>query len=271
MLFSFDNVTYGYIGEPVIENVTFELHEKERVGFLGGNGEGKTTLLRLLMGELLPDSGNILKKNGLCIGYLEQTGGFESSATVYAAMEEVFEEDKHLLSRLEEVQREMSEQNADLRILSAKAESLQKRIAARDSYHFRVKIDTVLGGMGFRDFYNRPIPTMSGGEKTKLKLCRLLLEEPELLVLDEPTNHLDVKTLFWLEEYLTSFKGALLVVSHDRYFLDRLTSRTLELEHGRLTSYKGSYSRYKVLKAERVKELEREYERQQEEIAKLKD
>ena len=271
MLFSFDNVTYGYIGEPVIENVTFELHERERVGFLGGNGEGKTTLLRLLMGELLPDSGNILRKNGLCIGYLEQTGGFESSATVYAAMEEVFEEDKQLLSRLEEVQREMSEQNADLRILSAKEESLQKRIAARDSYHFRVKIDTVLGGMGFRDFYDRPIPTMSGGEKTKLKLCRLLLEEPELLVLDEPTNHLDVKTLFWLEEYLTSFKGALLVVSHDRYFLDRLTSRTLELEHGRLTSYKGSYSRYKVLKAERVKELEREYERQQEEIAKLKD
>ncbi len=271
MLFSFDNVTFGYNGVPVIENVTFELHEKERAGLLGGNGEGKTTILRLLTGSLIPDSGSVLRKNNLRIGYLEQTGGFESSATVYGAMEEVFEEDKRLLSRLEEVQREMGGPHADLRILSAQAESLQKRIAARDSYHFRVKIETVLNGMGFRGSYGHPIPGMSGGEKTKLKLCRLLLEEPELLVLDEPTNHLDVKTLFWLEEYLSSFKGALLAVSHDRYFLDRLTSRTLELEHGRLSAFRGNYSRYKVQKAERVKELGREYERQREEIAKLRD
>ena len=271
MLFSFDNVTFGFNGIPVIENATFELHEKERVGFLGGNGEGKTTLLRLLMGELTPDSGIILKKNGTRVGYLEQSGGFESASTVYAAMEEVFEEDKELLARLDETERAMSAPDADLRILSARAESLQKRIAARDSYHFRVKIETVLNGMGLGEFYDRRIPTMSGGEKTKLKLCRLLLEEPELLVLDEPTNHLDIKTLFWLEDYLSAFKGALLVVSHDRYFLDRLTSRTLELERGRLTSYKGNYSHYKVLKAERIKTLEREYERQQEEIAKLKD
>ncbi len=269
MLFSFDNVTFGYSGEPIVENVTFEFHEGERVGFLGGNGEGKTTVLRLLTGQLLPDSGTVFRKNKLLIGYLEQTGGFESSDTVYGAMEEVFEEDKALLARLEETQREMSLPNADLRILSARAESLNKRIAARDSYRYRVRIETVLNGMGFGEFYDRRIPTMSGGEKTKLKLCRLLLEEPELLVLDEPTNHLDVKTLFWLEEYLSAFRGALLVVSHDRYFLDRLTSRTLELEHGRLSSYKGNYSRYKVLKAERVKELTREYEKQQEEIAKL--
>ena len=269
MLFSFDHVTYGYNGEPVVEDVTFELHEGERVGLLGGNGEGKTTLLRLLMGELAPDSGAVLRKNKLNIGYLEQTGGFERTDDVYSAMEEVFEEDKRLIASLEEVQREMSVPNADLRVLSARAEALQKRIASRDSYNFHVKIETVLNGMGFKSFYTREIPTMSGGEKTKLKLCRLLLEQPELLVLDEPTNHLDVKTLFWLEEFLSSFKGALLVVSHDRYFLDRLTARTLELEHGRLTSYKGNYSRYKVLKAERVKELEREYAKQQEEIAKL--
>ncbi len=271
MLFSFDHVTYGYDGVPVIEDVSFELNERERVGFLGGNGEGKTTLLRLLMGELTPDGGTIFRKNHLRIGYLEQAGGFENANTVYGAMEEVFEEDRALLSRLEETQKAMSEADADLRVLSARAESLQKQISARDSYRYRVKIETVLNGMGFRDFYDRPVPVMSGGEKTKLKLCRLLLEEPELLVLDEPTNHLDIKTLFWLEDYLTSFKGALLVVSHDRYFLDRLTSRTLELEFGRLTSYKGNYSRYKVLKAERVKEMTREYEKQQEEIAKLQD
>lgn len=269
MLFAFDHVTFGYNGAPVVEDVSFEVHEKERVGFLGGNGEGKTTLLRLLTGELTPDSGAVIKKNKLSLGYLEQTGGFESAKTVYEAMEEVFEEDKELLLRLEETQRAMSEPCADLRILSARAESLQKRIAARDSYRFRVKIETVLNGMGFREFYGRSVSTMSGGEKTKLKLCRLLLEQPELLVLDEPTNHLDVKTLFWLEDYLVSFKGALLVVSHDRFFLDRLTSRTLELERSRLTSYKGNYSRYKTLKAEQVKGLTREYEKQREEIAKL--
>ncbi len=271
MLVSFDHVTFGYTGDPVVEDVSFELGEGERVGFLGGNGEGKTTVLRLLLGLLTPDAGTVTRKARCTVGYLEQSGGFEGMGTVYSAMEEVFAEDIRLLSRLEETQREMSSPNADLRVLSARAESLNKQIAARDSYNFRVRINTVLGGMGFGDFYDRPIQTMSGGEKTKLKLCRLLLESPELLVLDEPTNHLDVKTLFWLEDYLSSFRGALLVVSHDRYFLDRLTSRTLELEHGKLVSYKGGYSRYKILKAERVKELEREYERQQEEIAKLKD
>ncbi len=269
MLVSFDHVTFGYTGDPVVEDVSFELSEGERVGFLGGNGEGKTTVLRLLLGLLTPDVGTVTRKARCTVGYLEQSGGFAGMGTVYSAMEEVFAEDIRLLSRLEETQREMSAPNADLRVLSARAESLNKQIAARDSYNFRVRINTVLGGMGFGDFYDRPIQTMSGGEKTKLKLCRLLLESPELLVLDEPTNHLDVKTLFWLEDYLSSFRGALLVVSHDRYFLDRLTSRTLELEHGKLVSYKGGYSRYKILKAERVKELEREYERQQEEIAKL--
>ncbi len=271
MLFRFDHVTFGYAGVPVVEDVTFELGEGERVGFLGGNGEGKTTVLRLLTGELVPDGGTVSKKSKLRLGYLEQSGGFSDMGTVYSAMEAVFEEDKQLLSRLEEVQKEMGEEGADLRVLAARAENLNRQIAARDSYHYRVKIETVLNGMGFADFYDHPVPTMSGGEKTKLKLCRLLLEEPDLLVLDEPTNHLDIKTLFWLEEYLASFKGALLIVSHDRYFLDRLTSRTLELERGRLTAYKGNYSRYKVLKAERIKTLEREYERQQEEIAKLKD
>ena len=125
--------------------------------------------------------------------------------------------------------------------------------------------------MGFGETYTQKVNTMSGGERTKLKLCRLLLEEPELLVLDEPTNHLDVSTMFWLEDYLASYKGALLIVSHDRYFLDRLTSRTLELERGKVTSYKGSYSQYRVLREERRKEEERLYEKQCEEIAKLQD
>ncbi len=272
MLISFEHVTFGYAGVPVVRDVSFTLHEKERVGFLGGNGEGKTTILKLLTGELTPDEGNIVRKSALSLGYLEQSGGFTSASTVYGAMEELFEEDKQLIARLRETEAAMAHASEEeMRVLSARAESLNKRIAARDSYHFDVRIRTVLGGMGFANVYDQRVDTMSGGERTKLKLCRLLLEEPELLVLDGPTNHLDTSTLFWLEDYLSSYKGALLVVSHDRYFLDRLTSRTLELENGTLTSYKGSYSKYRVLREEKRKEEERLYEKQCEEIAKLQD
>ncbi len=272
MLLSLDNVTFGYDGNPNLENVTLTVNEGERIGFVGGNGEGKTTLLKLILGEITPDDGSVFKKNGIRIGYLAQTGGFYSDATVYDAMKEVFREDEELIARLGDTQKCMA--NADetqFKILSAKAESLNKRIAARNSYNYEIRIKTVLGGMGFERVLTQYVNTMSGGERTKLKLCRLLLEEPELLILDEPTNHLDIKTLFWLEDYLSSYKGAILVVSHDRYFLDKLTSRTWELERGKVTSYKGNYSKYKILKDERLKEQTRAYEKQQEEIAKLQD
>ncbi len=271
MLISFEHVTFGYRGVPVVRDVCFGIAEKERIGFLGGNGEGKTTVLKLLTGELTPDEGTVTKRNGISLGYLEQNGGFTSDATVYGAMEELFEEDRQLIARLRDVQEQMaSADEQTMKVLAAREESLQKRIAARDSYHYDVRIKTVLNGMGFEAVYAQKVATMSGGERTKLKLCRLLLEEPELLVLDEPTNHLDTATLFWLEDYLTSYKGALLIVSHDRYFLDRLTFRTLELEDGTLTSYKGSYSKYRILREERRKEALRAYEKQCEEIEKLK-
>lgn len=272
MLVSLDNVTYGYTDVPVVENVSFSVNEGERIGLLGGNGEGKTTLIKLMLGYLTPDAGTVTKKNGIRVGYLEQSGGFEGNDTVEAAMRRIFREDEELIERLREVEKQMATASEnELPALSARYESLNKRIAARDSYHFEVKIKTVLGGMGFLDRLDQNTATMSGGEKTRLKLCRLLLEEPDLLVLDEPTNHLDIKTLFWLEDYLSSYRGALFIVSHDRYFLDKLTSRTLELLAGTLVSYQGNYSKYKVLREERYKTLEREYEKQQEEIAKLQD
>ena len=272
MLISFENVSFAYRDVPILQDVSFALHENESVGFIGGNGEGKTTLLRLLLGELTPDEGNIFRKNNLKIGYLPQNGGLESEGTVFSAMSEVFEEDRRLISRLEQAQAAFSCADEKERIsLASELESLQRRIDARDSYHVEVRIRTVLNGMGFEEMYDQVVSTMSGGEKTRLKLCRLLLEEPELLILDEPTNHLDIKTLFWLEDYLTSYRGAMLIVSHDRYFLDRLTARTLELERGKVLSFKGNYSKYKVLKEELLKQQWREYEKQQEEIAKLQD
>ena len=270
MLISLNGVTFSYTGEKIFSGVSLSIDEGERVGFIGGNGEGKTTLIKLILGELIPEEGSVLKKNGIRLGYLPQSGGFEHADTVRLAMEEVFERDKFLLSELQKTQEKMAGGDNPPYFLH-RCETLEREITSRDSYHYGVKIQTVLNGMGFSGRSDEKVSVMSGGEKTKLKLCRLLLEEPDLLVLDEPTNHLDLSTLFWLEEYLSSYKGALFVVSHDRYFLDKLTSRTLELENGKLNSYKGNYSKYKILKEERYKTELREYEKQLEKTKKLKE
>jgi len=274
MLVSFQDLSFGYAGEPLLEEVNFTLHEQTRVGLIGGNGEGKTTLIKLILSELTPESGSVEKRGGLRLGYLPQNGGFESENTVYGEMLEIFREDARRLEQLREIEKRISlaqEGSLEFNALAVKYEALNKQIAARDSYQFEIKIKTVLNGMGFQNAYEQKIRTMSGGEKTRLKLCRLLLEEPELLILDEPTNHLDMKTLFWLEEYLASFKGALLVVSHDRYFLDKTVKEIYELENKRLSVFKGNYSKYKILKAERTAFLLKEYEKQQEERAKLQE
>ncbi len=274
MLVSFHDLFFGYAGSPLLEELNFTLHEQTRAGLVGGNGEGKTTLIKLILSELTPEQGSVEKRNGLRLGYLPQNGGFESQNTVYGEMLEIFRDDARRLDQLREVEKRISlaqEGTAEFNALAAKYESLNKQIAARDAYQFEVKIKTVLNGMGFQNAYEQKISTMSGGEKTRLKLCRLLLEEPELLILDEPTNHLDMKTLFWLEDYLLSFKGALLVVSHDRYFLDKTVKEIYELENKRLTVFKGNYSKYKLLKAERTAFLLKEYEKQQEERAKLQE
>lgn len=274
MLISCDNLTFGYDDAIVLDGVSLTISEAERIGFIGSNGAGKTTLLKLLLGELLPDSGSVFRKNGLVIGYLAQNGGYDSENTVYEEMRSVFKEDLQAIDSLHEVELQIANtpmQSQDYVRLSARYESLNKRIAAHDAYHTDVKIKTVLNGMGFADKYDQVISTMSGGEKTRLKLCRLLLEMPELLILDEPTNHLDLKTLFWLEDYLASYRGAILTVSHDRYFLDKLVTKIVELEQCKLFEYKGNYTKYKALKAERLAFWEKEYEKQQVEIAHMQD
>ena len=274
MLISADNLSFGFNGGSLLEKICFSLNEGDRVGLIGGNGEGKTTLIRLILGELDGEDGVLFRKNGIRIGYLAQNGGYDSANTVFEEMREIFSADIRAIEALREIEQKISladERSDEYRVLSAKYESLNKQISARDSYHYEVRIRTVLNGMGFENAYEQAIATMSGGEKTRLKLCRLLLEEPELLILDEPTNHLDMKTLFWLEEYLFTFKGAILTVSHDRYFLDKLVSQIYELENKKLSVFKGNYTKYKVLKAERVTHLLKEYEKQQEERAHMQD
>ena len=274
MLITFNSVNFSYIGDPILSDINFTLNEGERVGLIGENGAGKTTLLKLITGAIYPESGDIQKKNGATFGFLEQTGGLEAEGTVYSEMLLAVRPQLDAISRLAKLSEDLSAAgygSAEYKQLSSKYEAVEKYIAAHDCYNAEVRVKTVLGGMGFAGLYEQKISTMSGGEKTRLKLARLLLEEPDLLILDEPTNHLDIKTLFWLEEYLAAFRGAVLVVSHDRYFLDRVCSRTLEIENKKLFSYPGNYTKYKMLKAERLALEQKEYERQQEERARLQD
>ena len=272
MLIQLENVTFGYDDKPILENVNLTLSEGERAGFIGPNGEGKTTLIRLLSGALAPDAGRVLKKSGLRLGLFEQNGGLESERTVLDEMKSVFADVYAAFGKLRETEEALAHADETAyRALSQQHEKLEKRIAAADGYNLDVRIRTVLNGMGFEGCYGRVVSTMSGGEKTRLKLCRLLLEEPELLLLDEPTNHLDADTLFWLEDYLKGYRGAVFAVSHDRWFLDALMGKIYELERGRVHMYRGNYSKYKILKAERVLAEERAYEKQQKEIAELKD
>ena len=272
MLVSFDDVSFSYGDNLIFSSASFSINEGEKVALVGANGEGKTTLIKLITGGLIPDSGSVILKNGITIGYLEQNGGLQSEGTVYAEMQKVFAEDMRMVEKLSRLSGELADcppSSREYAVLSAKLDAAQKYVAAHDAYNTDVKIKRVLNGMGFEEFYDRTISGMSGGEKTRLKLARLLLEQPDLLILDEPTNHLDMETLFWLEDYLKGFRGAIFIVSHDRYFLDRTCTRTVELENKALTAYPGNYTKYKVLKAERYAFALKEYERQQEERERL--
>ncbi|MDE7083116.1 MAG: ABC-F family ATP-binding cassette domain-containing protein [Clostridia bacterium] len=274
MIVTVDNAGFSYGDNLIFDNVSFAVNEGERIGLIGANGEGKTTLIKLILGELFCDSGKVIKKNGARIGYLEQNGGYLSGSTVYEEMLAVFKNELSAVEKLEKLSQKLSSFDGytpEYAAVSAQIENLNAYISSHDCYSVEVKIKTVLNGMGFNGKYGQVVDTMSGGEKTRLKLARLLLEQPDLLILDEPTNHLDISTLFWLEEYLSSFKGAILVVSHDRFFLDRLTTRILEIENKKVSSFTGNYSKYKILKAERNARLLKDYEAQQEERAKLQD
>ena len=274
MLLQLTDVNKIYNGAPLLKHISLTIEDRDRIGLIGVNGCGKSTLLKLITERILPDhiqegDGEIIKSSHTSIGYLEQMGGLEKEQTVWHEMHNVFQPLLDAQARMRELEQELADNS------EAAAEEyhrLQTYFESNDGYQIDVKIKMVLNGMGFgAETYERKISSFSGGEKTRLAIAKLLLEEPTLLILDEPTNHLDFKTVMWLEDYLKDYKGALLLVSHDRYFLNRLCTSICEIEHGVLTRYKGDYSAYTVQKEAAVIRQTKEYELQQKEIAKLED
>ncbi|MGN1481247.1 ABC-F family ATP-binding cassette domain-containing protein, partial [Porcipelethomonas sp.] len=277
MLVNLININKYYNGNQILRNVNLSIDEKDRIGLIGVNGCGKTTLLRILTGKELPDrstekDGIVSYSSKTSVGYLEQMSGLDRESTVIDEMKGVFRHLDDVLERMKELEKQMKETSEMNNEVSEEYSRLASYYESNDGYTTDVKIKTVLNGMGFSENeYDRVISGFSGGEKTRLAIAKLLLEEPNLLILDEPTNHLDFKTILWLEDYLKDYKGALLIVSHDRYFLDKVVTSVCEIEHGVLTRYKGNYTAFTHLKTESVNRQQKEYEAQQREIAKLED
>ena len=274
MLISVENLSKSFGQEEILKNINMTVDEKGRYGLIGVNGAGKSTLLKIIMGTLDYDSGELVKKPGLTVGYLEQNNGLMRDSTIIDEMRKVFDDVTQTEARMRRLESEMARLSdhggGEYKRCAAAYNAAQAYFESRDGYNVDVKIKTVLNGMGFGDKdLTTVINVLSGGEKTRLAIARLLLEEPELLILDEPTNHLDFKTLKWLEDYLVGYNGAILTVSHDRYFLDKIVTHIYEMERGRLYSYVGNYSKYTVQKAERRAREMKEYEMQQMQIAQL--
>lgn len=267
-----------YFGaDTLFENVSLDISDNSRIALVGRNGVGKSTLLKMIIGNESPDAGQITKKKGLTIGYLAQNTGLESDKTIYAEMLSVFERLQIMEKNLHEMEAKIADPGADhsssaYSQLLNQYDQLLHDFEEQNGYGYEAEVRSVLHGFHFeQEDYDRKISSLSGGQKTRLALAKLLLEQRDLLILDEPTNHLDIDTLTWLEGYVQNYKGALLIVSHDRYFLDRIVNEVYEISHHHSSYYKGNYSAYIDQKAERLRQDWKNYEKQQAEISKLED
>lgn len=271
MLAAFHDVTVAYGDTEILSGITANVNAGDKIGIIGPNGAGKTTLLNTLVKRILPEEGGITHKTGLTIGYLEQNSGLDAANTIIDEMKNVFRAALDARDKMRRIEREMGDRPDD-KALQEEYTRAQNEFEAGGGYRYEVEIKKILNGMGFADkAYETNISTLSGGEKTRLAIAKLLLLDPDLLILDEPTNHLDFKTLMWLEEYLNGYQGAVLIVSHDRYFLDKLAKKIWEIDDGELTEYTGNYTQYKQLKEEYVSWQLKEYEKQSRQIAHMED
>lgn len=277
MLLQASNISKLFGVTPILSGINLQVLERDRIGLVGVNGAGKSTLLQILAGELSHDGGQIFKSKETTIGYLPQNSGLQSNLTIWDEMLTVFEPVLQAERELRQMEVEIA--NPSEAVNEKAYEALLERYALKSDwfkdhggYEIETRIRSVLHGMGFGQFPpDTLISTLSGGQKTRLALARILLLAPDLLMLDEPTNHLDIETLTWLEDYLRNYSGALLVVSHDRYFLDRLVTAIVEIERHQSRKYTGNYSKYIELKAAEYESQLKMYEKQQDEIEKMED
>lgn len=262
-----------YGADKIFADISFVIHEKEKVGLVGPNGAGKTTLLRCLTNEEVADSGDILLSQKIRTGYLEQIPEYSPGTTLFDIVLEMFADLFALRNKLRDLEKSMGEKTGrDLEQIMSNYSKITEEYERSGGFSCESTARKILAGLGFREQdFSREVSSLSGGEKTRASLARLLVRQPELLFLDEPTNHLDLEAVEWLEAYLKNYQGALLLISHDRYFLDQVTTTTLELEHNKLKSYPGNYSRYLLLKEAQELAYQKSYEKQQKEIQKTEE
>ncbi len=273
IILSGHKIERSFAGDVLFDNITLQVDERDRIALVGRNGAGKSTLLKILVGEEAPTTGEVNRKRDLTLSYLAQDSRFISERTIFEEMLSVFDD----LRTTERKLRAMEEQMADLMgpafdKLLADYDRLSEDFRASGGFSYESDIKAILNGFKFdQSMWDMKIEELSGGQNTRLALAKMLLEKPELLVLDEPTNHLDIDSIAWLENYLTNYQGALIIVSHDRYFLDKVATVTLDLTPHSLDRYVGNYSKFMDLNAEKLATEEKNYEKQQKEIAKLED
>lgn len=276
MILQLKNIMKYFSGKEILQNINIEVKKNERIALVGRNGAGKSTLLKIMVGEIPYDSGEIIKMRDLKIGYLAQEHDFDSNESIWNEMLTVFktliEEEKALLELTEQISKQSTSNPEVNEKLLLEYSKRSEKFAENGGYRYKSDIKGVLHGLGFNeDDFSLPIHSLSGGQKTRLALGKLLLEKPELLVLDEPTNHLDINSLNWLENYLQNYEGTILVVSHDRYFLDKITTKIYEITNHKAYVYHGTYSDYLVQKEDRLKKEWKRYEQQQEEIKRAEE
>ncbi|MGS7258626.1 ABC-F family ATP-binding cassette domain-containing protein [Streptococcus pyogenes] len=263
----------SFSGDVLFQNISLQVDERDRIALVGPNGAGKSTLLKLLVGEETPTSGEVNTKKDLTLSYLAQNSRFESDQTIYEEMLKVFEALRQDEKRLRQMEMDMATVSGqDLTRLMTDYDLLTEHFRQQGGFTYESDIKAILNGFKFDEsMWQMTIAELSGGQNTRLALAKMLLEKPELLVLDEPTNHLDIETIAWLENYLANYQGALIIVSHDRYFWDKVATVTLDLTPHGLDRYVGNYSRFMTLKAEKLVAEEKQFDKQQKEIAKLED
>ena len=268
-----NKIERSFAGEVLFDNINLQVDERDRIALVGKNGAGKTTLLKILVGEEEPTSGEINKKKDISLSYLAQDSRFESENTIYDEMLHVFDDLRRTDKQLRQMELEMGEKSGeDLDKLMADYDRLSENFRQAGGFTYEADIRAILNGFKFDEsMWQMKIAELSGGQNTRLALAKMLLEKPNLLVLDEPTNHLDIETIAWLENYLVNYSGALIIVSHDRYFLDKVATVTLDVTKHSWDRYVGNYSRFVELKEQKLATEAKNYEKQQKEIAALED